>query len=120
MKKLITLLLALCMCFAICGCGKKEPEITPEQHVRDMIQGTMCIDVAVGLSLGGNEIKQLYPDTSTVTIDGSEWVAYGKVTATDVYGNRWIAQFDAYGTYDEVDDEARVSDIEYDSFTKCS
>ena len=98
LKKILCLLLAICMICSLCACGggnADEPkEKTPEDEVRSAVRARGAT-AYFGSSIGGNELKSSNATISTVKkVSDTEYRVSGKIVMTDVYGTEWNNTFD--------------------------
>lgn len=114
-KKILVPILILVLAITMCACGtsasNEEPSI--EDRIENRIEAKAM--VYMGLMY---DVSATYTNISTLRLseDNSEYEAYGKVTVTDKYGDKYSGNFSATG---KIGDDGEITvDLDVDTPVK--
>ena len=126
MKKIIAMLLAVCLCVGLCACsaslidhaeGNKSKEKTETEKVHDAVETQRIITEGLdrlGTTISSGRIKSVRINiTNTEKVDDWEYMVNGQITKTDVYGRQWLNYFDCTVIGDEDDGGWDAEEFEY-------
>ena len=113
MKKVLSILLGLVLCFSLCACGSKSSESTVsseytesvEDKVRNAVETTISVYVKLSYNTTGVPTIICYIDSSGT----NEYTVSGKVTVRDKYGDSYTGKYDAVVVYNPETDSCSVS-----------
>lgn len=91
MKRILALLLAISLIFTLCACSSKKPKFDAEEALKREIQA----DVAVYCKFHYSNVKNAMVSITTISNDGNDYTAKGKVTIIDDYGDKYVGKVDA-------------------------
>ena len=129
MKKIIAMLLAVCLCVGLCACSaplidhakdnsqKAPEEKTETEKVHDAVELRRMITEnldKMGTTIDSGRIKSVRINiTNTEMVDELEYLVNGQVTKTDVYGRQWQNYFDCTVLYDKNDGGWDAEEFDY-------
>lgn len=120
-KRILTMLFILVLALSLCACGKSsddketvEQEETLEEKIESQIVGQATIQLQIQYDVSSATVNVA---TIELSEDESEFDAYGKVTCTDKYGDKYEGKFSATGTVDSETEDISV-DLDITTPTK--
>lgn len=113
MKKIISLLLALTMVFALCACGQKEPEYDPEDAFKIEVNAAVYVEY-----LFVDNVKTATSDLTDIKVDGNIYTGKGWVTVRDVYDETYSGKMTAVYEYNEEDRSFTKISLDIDTLRK--
>lgn len=108
MKKIISLLLALTMVFALCACGQKEPEYDPKEAFEDKVCAAVYAIYLFGARADNvdkvDNYTSVVPFLHSIEVDGNVYTGIGTVDFVDDHYNvNYSAGLTAVYEYNEED-----------------
>ena len=113
MKKIISLLLALTMVFALCACGQKEPEYDPEDAFEDEVKAAVYAEYWFV-----DNAKEATSNLTDIKVDGNIYTGKGWVTVMDDYNETYSGKMTAVYEYNEEDRSFTKISLDIDTLWK--